>query len=351
MESADLVIVGGGQSGLSTAHTARRLGLAPVVLEAGPEAVGSWPHYYDSLTLFSPARFSGLPGTPFTGDPDRYPTRDEVVAYLRAYAAGLDADIRTDTRATTITREKDGGGLVVETEAGSSLHTPFVVAATGGFGRPHIPALPGLDVFDGEVLHASRYRDPKDFAGMRVAVVGGGNSAVQIAVDLADTARVSLATRGPLKWARQRVLGKDLHWWLKRTGLDIAPLAKQLGGQTMAVIDDGRYHAALATGNPDPRPMFARLTTDTIVWADGSEEHLDAIVLATGYRPHLDYLEASGALDADGLPLHDTGVSTTVPGLGYVGLEWQRSLSSASLRGAARDATHVLNRLRKTSAH
>jgi cation diffusion facilitator CzcD-associated flavoprotein CzcO len=104
---ADVVIVGGGQSGLAAAYAAGRAGLRPLVLEAGAEPVGSWPHYYDSLALFSPARFSALPGRPFPGDGERYPTRDEVVAYLRAYAANLDADIRCQQRVDTLDRGED----------------------------------------------------------------------------------------------------------------------------------------------------------------------------------------------------------------------------------------------------
>ncbi|HSA53368.1 MAG TPA: NAD(P)-binding domain-containing protein [Yinghuangia sp.] len=349
MESADLVIVGGGASGLSTAHAAHRLGLAPVVLEAGPEPVGSWPHYYDSLTLFSPARSSGLPGRPFPGAPDRYPTRDDVVAYLRDYAARLTAhaaaDIRTGVRVTHVSRAADGRGLVAHTGAGDAFTARYVVAATGGFGRPYTPTLPGADRFAGRILHAADYRSPEEFAGQRVVVVGGGNSAVQIAVDLADAARVTLASRAPVRWVRQRILGKDLHWWLARTGLDTAPLSRRLGGTTMPVVDDGRHRAALAAGKPDRRPMFTGLTPNGVRWADGTGEPVDTLVLATGYRPDLGYLEPVGALDADGRPLHRAGVSTAVPGLGYVGLEWQRSLSSASLRGAARDAQHVLTRL------
>ena len=106
--------------------------------------MGSWPHYYDSLTLFSPARYSQLPGRPFPGDPDRYPTRDEVVDYLRGYAADLDADIRCGQRVESVVRLADGA-LEVRTAAGAVLRTERVIAATGGFGTPHRPALPGLD--------------------------------------------------------------------------------------------------------------------------------------------------------------------------------------------------------------
>ena len=94
MSDYDALVLGGGQSGLAAAHALRREHLRTAVLEASDEPVGSWPHYYDSLTLFSPAKYSALPGLPFPGDPDRYPQRDEVVDYLRRYAKTLDVDIR-----------------------------------------------------------------------------------------------------------------------------------------------------------------------------------------------------------------------------------------------------------------
>src|SRR5690349_4873973 len=200
MASTDLVIVGGGQAGLATAHVARTLGLRPLVLDAADRPGGSWPGYYDSLTLFSPARFSSLPGLPFPGDPDRYPRRDDVVAYLAAYAHGLDAEIRWAQRVDRVDRHDDG--FAVSTTDGGTVHAGLVIAASGGFGRPYRPDLPGLDAFTGSVVHSSQYRTPGQFAGRRVVVVGGGNSAVQIAVDLAATARVTIATRRPLRWQR-----------------------------------------------------------------------------------------------------------------------------------------------------
>ncbi|MFJ7777628.1 flavin-containing monooxygenase [Streptomyces yangpuensis] len=345
MEHVEVAVIGGGQSGLAAAHALVRAGLKPLVLEASNQAAGSWPRYYDSLTLFSPARFSALPGVPFGGDPDRYPHRDEVVAYLTTYADRLQADIRTGQRVAAV--RVDGGGFTVELEDGGRLSARAVVAASGSFGRPHHPDLPGLETFGGQVLHAAEYRSPAAFAGQRVAVVGAGNSAVQIAAELARGSRTTLTTRAPVKFARQHLLGKDLHFWLTRTGLDSAPLGRLLRmppGQP--VLDDGRYRAALAAGSPDRRPVFQRLDGDEVTWADGATERLDALVLATGYRPDLAYLAGlGGALDDSGRPRHRDGACPAHPGLAFVGLEWQRSLSSNSLRGVGRDAERAARRL------
>jgi putative flavoprotein involved in K+ transport len=344
MEHADIVIVGGGQSALAAAYAALQRDLHPVVLTASSEASGSWPNYYDSLTLFSPSRYSELPGRPFGGDPDRYPTRDELAGYLRAYAAELGADIRTGQRVVAVGR-RDGGGFVVRTETELELSTDLVIAATGGFGSPYRPSLRGLEQFEGEVIHAAEYRRPAPYFGRRVVVVGGGNSAVQIAAELADVAHVSIVSRSPLKFFPQRPLGRDLHWWLTRSGLDSAPIGRWLSGHTTPVLDDGRYRAALAAQRPDARPMFARLDKHGVIWADGRRERIDAVILATGYRPDLGYLQGTGALDGAGRPVHRDGVATTVPGLGYVGLDYQRSIASATVRGVGRDAARVVDRL------
>jgi putative flavoprotein involved in K+ transport len=342
---SDALVIGAGQAGLATAHALRRAGRSPVILEANDEPVGSWPSYYDSLTLFSPARYSALPGLPFPGDPDRYPHRDEVVDYLRRYAAHLDADIRLHHRVTDV--HHDGTAFVVDVAGQETFRAPLLIAATGGFGTPHRPALPGLDRYTGTVLHSADYRTPGPFAGQRVVVVGSANTAVQIGVELAAHARVTLATRHPVRLVAQRPLGRDVHFWFRATGFDTAPIGPLLRTPAHTpVLDDGRYRAALATGSPDQRPLFLDAQGTRITWTEGDQEHVDTIILATGYRTNVAYLKTLGALDADGAPRHRRGISTTRPGLAYVGLEWQRSFASATIRGVGRDAHYVTRRLR-----
>ncbi len=336
----DAVVIGAGQSGLAAAHALRQAGRSPVVLEAGAEPVGSWPSYYDSLTLFSPARYSSLPGMAFPGDPDHYPHRDEVVEYLRRYAKNLDADIRTGHRVTAVRR--NGARFSIQVEDGSELAAPIVIAASGAFGRPHRPALPGLESFAGTVLHSADYREPSPFAAQRVVVVGAANTAVQIGYELAKVAAVTLATRKPVKFAPQRPLGRDVHFWSVASGFDHLPIGHLLRTKPhMPVNDDGRYRRAITAGEPDQRRVFTAIEGDQLTWPDGTREHVDTVILATGYLPALSYLD-----NADQV----RGLSTVHPGLGFVGLEWQRSFASATLRGVGRDARYVVRRLMRNAS-
>ncbi len=342
IDATDVIVIGAGQSGLAAAHALRQAGRSPVVLEAGQEPVGSWPSYYDSLTLFSPARYSSLPGMPFPGDPEHYPHRDEVVDYLRRYAKNLDADIRTGCQVTSV-RRRDGR-FTVGLADGTELTAAVVIAASGAFGEPHRPALPGLDTFTGTVLHAADYREPSPFAGQRVVVVGAANTAVQVAYELAPVATVTLATRKPIRFAPQRPLGRDVHFWSVALGFDHLPIGHLLRTPPHTPVnDDGRYRRAVEAGAPDRRAIFTAVDGDAVIWPDGSREHVDTILLATGYRPALSYLDPPERG-------HRKGISTVHPGLGFVGLEWQRSFASATLRGVGRDARFVVRRLVRAGA-
>ena len=345
-EVADLVVIGGGQSGVAAALAAARHGLSPVVLERADALGGAWRHYWNSLTLFSPARYAGMPDRPLDGDPERYPHRDEIIAYLSDLAAGLDADVRTGWPVERVRRSGGGATFRISGSRGE-LRARRIISATGRYGRPRRPALPGLTSFTGRVLHTADYRGPTDLEGARVVVIGSANSAVQIGVELSRRSRVTLASRRPIRWVHQRPLGRDLHWWLDRSWVSRVPIGPLLAGRTTPVLDDGRWRTAFTSGRLDRRPLPTRvgIRGDRVLWQDGTTERVDAIVLATGYQPDVGYLTETGALTADGRPRQRLGVSSTVPGLGYVGLELQRTVASATLRGVSRDADYVVRRL------
>ncbi len=192
-------------------------GCSFTILDAGAQPGGSWPQYYDSLRLFSPTHFPSLPGLRFPGAPERYPARDEVVAYLRDYATHFQLPIVGGARVTRITREQ--GLFGVQTDTGQVFQARSLIAATGSFHRPHLPTLPGQEAFRGTILHSHTYQNPASFHGQRIVVVGGGNLAVQIAIELAQVAQVMLATHNPIRFIKQRPYERNVHFWLWLTRL------------------------------------------------------------------------------------------------------------------------------------
>jgi putative flavoprotein involved in K+ transport len=339
-DGAPVVVVGAGQSGLAAARALHDLDVPTVVLETGDRPAGSWPGYYESLRLFSPTGFSSMPGMAFPGNLDRYPGRDEVADYLERYAATLPVEIQTNTRVMSV--REDDHGFVVVTADGRQLEASGIVAASGSFSNPYRPVFPGQGGFTGRLLHVADYRSPAPYEGMRVVVVGAGDSAAQVANELARVAGVTIAARHPLRFIPQRIGGHDVHYWLSETGFDSLPatwLGKISGGSL--ITDSVGLRQSLTEGLLDVRPMFTALDRHEVVWDENEREQVDAIILASGYRPSLDYLRELGALDPFGAPLHAAGVSTTHLGLVYVGLEYQRSFASNTLRGVSADAAAV----------
>ncbi len=345
-EILDTIIIGGGQAGLASGYHLQKGGLSFLILEASDQIGGSWPSYYDNLKLFSPATFSNLPGLKFSGNQNRYPKRDEVIQYLKDYKIKFQLPVLFNQQVELI--EKDKEGFKVKTLAGDTFRALTIINATGSFNNPFIPAIAGVEVFQGTTLHSSEYRNPKQFYNQKIVIVGGGNSAVQIAVELSETNRTTLAVRRPIKFVKQRILGLDIHFWLKLIGFDTFPFWRfgRTAPRSNAVNDTDQYKSRITSGNPNQQSMFTTFYENGVIWADGKKESVDTVIFATGFRPQLSYLQSIGALDNEGGPLHKAGISI-ISGLYYVGLEGQRSFASATLRGVGTDAEFVVKKILK----
>ena len=334
----EVLVVGAGQAGLSMAwHLARR-GVRYLVIDASPEVGHSWRTRWDSLRLFTSARYDGLPGEDFPGAPDSYPTKDQVADYLTAYAGRHALPIWTDTRATRLVPYD--GGLAAHTTQGI-LYARRVVVATGAF---HVPLLPGIDgSFAVPAVHSSAYRRPIDLPTGRVLVVGGANSGLQIAAELVDSREVVLAAGTNPPAVPQRLLGQDLFWWLTRPGLmDVginSRLAQRMRARGDLVVGNSRK--ALRKAGVDFRPRLVRASGRTASFADGSSIDVDCVVWATGFRPDYSWIDAPELTDGAGMPRHDGGRSLAVLGLWFLGLPWQRTRGSALVGFVQRDAAHL----------
>src|SRR5690606_14907335 len=264
---------------------------------------------------------------------------------LKTYADKMKLPIKYHMKVVRIHKQEQV--FHIETSPGETYYAKHVIAATGSFQRPYTPDIEGHQNYKGEILHSSSYKNPDSFKGKSVVVVGRGNSAIQIGVELAPLAKTTLATLHPVQFMPQTVFGKDLHFWLTSTGLDHFPFWRfgVKAGTSTSVIDTGKYKEMISNGLPQQRKMFTSFTSTGVVWADGQIEDVDAVIFSTGYRDHVPYLKDLGALDTRHRPLHRAGISTSVNGLYYLGLTGQRSFASATIRGTGRDAKNIISKI------
>jgi putative flavoprotein involved in K+ transport len=341
-EHLDVAVVGGGQAGLAMGYYLRERGLRFVIFERGDSIAPAWRERWDSLTLFTPRRYSALPGLPFPGDPDGYPTRDEVIAYLERYAETFELPIELNREVHRVSQE--GGRFVLEME-GRRATADQVVVATGPFQTPFVPEL-AQDVDPGLwQAHSTGYRKPADVPEGTVLVVGGGNTGFQIAKELSATHEVVLSVGSKQKPLPQRIAGRDLFWWLTKTRLLSKTVESRLGSKL-------QYRDTLIGSSPRELTrrygveMKARATAATgrrVRFEDGSELEVDAVIWATGYRPDFSWIDLP-IVGSNGRLRHRRGV-TDVPGLLFLGLTWQWTRGSALIGWVKDDAAFLSERI------
>jgi putative flavoprotein involved in K+ transport len=333
----DVVVVGGGQAGLTAGYFLARQDLSFLILEAASEPAAAWRARWDSLRLFTPARYDSLPGIAFPGDPDRYPTRDEVADYLTDYAAHFDLPVELNSRVRAV-RRADGGYLVELDDR--AYEAEQVVLATGPFQVPFVPRV-AEQIGDAVVqLHSAAYRSPDSLPEGRVLVVGGGNTGFQIAEELSGSREVHLSIGSKQTPLPQRILGRDLFWYLEATGL-LRKTTDSRIGRRMSSRDTliGSTPRRLRKRGVQLHSRAVGATDSTVRFDDGTQLDVDGIVWATGFRSDHSWVDAP-VFDGSGRPVHRRGV-TESPGLYFLGLSWQHTRGSALLGWVKDDAEHI----------
>jgi putative flavoprotein involved in K+ transport len=341
-ERVEVVVIGAGQAGLAVGHYLRESSRSLRILEAGESVGAAWRKRWDSLVLFTPRRFDALPGMAFPGDPDGYPTRDETVAYLERYSKSFDLPIEFLSPVSSLGRSEDGFILSVP---GGSISAEQVVVATGPFQSPLIPPMSFELSQDVQQMHSIDYRRPDDLADGRTLVVGGGNTGFQIAKELSGTRPVTLAVGSRQLPLPQRLLGRDLFWWLTKLGLLEKSIESRLGRRVQGretLIGSSprelrnRYGVTL-------KPRVSSADGRAVTFADGTDLDVDAVIWATGYRPDHSWI-ALPIFEPDGRVRHRRGV-TDVPGLYFLGLPWQYTRGSALLGFVKDDARYIADQI------
>ena len=342
----DTIVIGAGQAGLSAGYHLARRGLRFVILDANERIGDTWRKRWDSLRLFTPARFNGLAGMPFPAPAHYFPTKDEMAAYLEEYAAHFQLPIRTSTRVDRLS--KNGGRFVVES-GGERLEAENVVVAMANYQVPWKP--PFASQVDPGILqvHSGEYRNPSQLQEGGVLIVGAGNSGSEIAMELAPDHTIYMSGRhtGQLPFRTHSLAARFffvpvvLRFLFHRVltvntppGRKIRPKVISKGGPLIRVkVQD------LEAAGVERVPRTVGVNEGRPVLEDGRILEVANIVWCTGFRPGFSWIDlpVHGKLE----PVHERGVGPSQPGLYFTGLHFQTGLSSSMIHGASRDADYI----------
>lgn len=335
----EVLIVGGGQAGLAGARQLSRLGVKTLVVDAHARTGDSWRNRYRSLTLFTPREFSQLDGLKLDGDQEGYPSASEFADYLERYAKAFELDIRHSERVISLTRAGDGRFLA-RLGSGDEVTSRAVLVASGGFQRPVVPAIASGLAASVRQLNAETYRDPSEVGAGSVLVVGDGASGRDIAVDLAGSHSVLLASGRSRRLLPERILGRSTWRWLRGLGLLNVPASSPIG-RIMRKADPfpnrQRGLDDLRRLGIDVRPRAMALDGHRASFSDGSAAEIATVIWTLGYRDDSGWMDIPGAVGPDGSFLHKGGLSP-VRGLFHLGRPWQRNRASALVLGVSADA-------------
>ncbi|QXV56960.1 NAD(P)/FAD-dependent oxidoreductase [Amycolatopsis sp. TNS106] len=347
MAEYDALVIGGGQAGLGIGYRLREAGLDFLIVDAHGRTGDSWRERWDSLELFTPRPFDFLPGMKLPKSAPYYPRKDDIADFLFTYREKFDLPVRHNFSVQKV--EQVAEGFLVSGQDDNFTARQVIIAA-GAFHTPRIPdCATRLDpgVWQG---HSHSYRRPSDVPDGKVLVVGGGNSAAQIADELSATHTVTIASNGPIGFSPRSLFGVSIFWILHLTGMlrsdkdaaisrYVRPYSDTVIGRTLKrKIDRGVVRHI-------PHSVVD-CEVSTVVFADGGRDDFPSVLWSTGYRPSYEWVKVDGALDDAGAPLQDHGVSP-VSGLFWIGLPWQGMLNSALVNGVTAESAALAEAILK----
>ena len=351
-ERIDTVVIGGGQAGLAVGYHLQRRSVPFVILDAEQRVGDSWRRRWDSLRLFTPARYDRLDGMPFPAPRTAFPTKDEMADYLEGYAEHFGLPVRSGVRVERVAR--NGSGFAV-TGNGSTIETDHVVVAMWNQ-RPFLPDF-SADLRPEIVqMHSTDYRNPSQLREGIVLVVGAGNSGAEIALELAPHHQTWLSGRDTGQEPTRAGslldhLFTPIMWFIAtRLTVKTAP-GRKLRDHFLDPprgIPLGRVRRKdFAPAGIERVPRMTGVRNGYPVLENGRTVEVSNVIWCTGFTPDYNWISLS-LPTRNGLPIHDRGIVESCPGLYFMGLLFLYSLSSALVGGVGRDAEHIVDHIVST---
>ena len=346
----DTVVIGGGQAGLAIAYHLAQQHRDLVILDARERVGDAWRLRWDSLRLFTPAKYDGLPGMPFPGDRLGFPTKDEQADYLETYAERFGLPVRAGVHVDRVRRA--GDHFVVEAGA-RRWEAENVVLATGGHQAPRVPGFAGRLATSVLQVHSSDYRNPAQLRPGPVLVVGMGNSGAEIALDVSGTHATTIAGTpgGELPVRHGRAAARFVLPLVRFAGLHVLTLGTPIGRRVLPKLA-GRAAPLIRTKVADLDAAGVVRVGRVVdvrdgfpVTAEGTPLEVANVIWCTGYRDDLAWVDLP-VFDEGGTLVQHRGLVDPVPGLYVIGQDFMYAVTSATLPGLSRDATYLARRMR-----
>ncbi|WP_442852992.1 flavin-containing monooxygenase [Bacillus sp. UNC41MFS5] len=343
----DVVVIGGGQAGLSMGYYLKPSSLSFIILDDHAAAGDVWRMRYDSLVLFTPRAYSSLPGLALPGEPSGFPTKDEIADYLELYARTFELPIQHHCHVQKVQKENQ---LFTVTTEDSLIKARNIVVATGPFHTPKLPSFAKEQSTHVVQLHSSQYKNRSQLKSGAVLVVGGGNSGAQIAVELSEHHETFLSVGQRLRFLPLTVAGRSIFWYFDKLGI-LKANRHSFIGKNIQNQGDPIFGYNLKENLKNNSVMLKGRTKsidhDEIRFEDQSVIKVENVIWATGFNPNYSWIDMPTLLDHRGLIKHNRGV-TEIEGVYFLGLPWQHTRGSALLLGVGDDAKFLSQHISKS---